>query len=93
LPWAGRDRMEEVLQGRGRALRSLDSEDPIRTSPTARHASASGGHVPLSQTHDPIRSAKIGHRFGARDHTVVLHAIRKIDGEVAQNSSVRQEIA
>ena len=35
---------------------------------------------------------EIGRRFGGRDHTTVLHAIRKIDGEMKGNSRLRAEI-
>jgi chromosomal replication initiator protein len=35
---------------------------------------------------------EIGRRFGKRDHTTVLHAIRKIDKEVGENPSLRDEI-
>jgi chromosomal replication initiator protein len=35
---------------------------------------------------------EIGRRFGGRDHTTVLHAIRKIDGELKDNGTLRAEI-
>lgn len=35
---------------------------------------------------------EIGRRFGNRDHTTVLHAIRKIDGEITANPRLRDEI-
>ena len=35
---------------------------------------------------------EIGRRFGNRDHTTVLHAIRKIDGEITGNPRLRDEI-
>ena len=35
---------------------------------------------------------EIGRRFGDRDHTTVLHAIRKIDGEIANDSRLKDEI-
>ncbi len=35
---------------------------------------------------------EIGRRFGNRDHTTVLHAIRKIDGELSDNARLREEI-
>ena len=35
---------------------------------------------------------EIGRRFGNRDHTTVLHAIRKIDGELNKNPRLRDEI-
>ena len=35
---------------------------------------------------------EIGRRFGNRDHTTVLHAIRKIDGELDKNPRLRDEL-
>ncbi len=35
---------------------------------------------------------EIGRRFGGRDHTTVLHAIRKIEGQIQGNASLREEI-
>lgn len=35
---------------------------------------------------------EIGRRFGNRDHTTVLHAIRKIDGEITGNPRLKDEI-
>ena len=35
---------------------------------------------------------EIGRRFGDRDHTTVLHAIRKIDKEVGENARLKDEI-
>lgn len=35
---------------------------------------------------------EIGRRFGGRDHTTVLHAIRKIDGELKDDQRLKDEI-
>jgi chromosomal replication initiator protein len=35
---------------------------------------------------------EIGRRFGNRDHTTVLHAIRKIEGELNGNTRLKDEI-
>jgi chromosomal replication initiator protein len=35
---------------------------------------------------------EIGRRFGNRDHTTVLHAIRKIDKEIVDNPHLKEEI-
>lgn len=35
---------------------------------------------------------EIGRRFGNRDHTTVLHAIRKIDNELTGNTRLREEL-
>jgi chromosomal replication initiator protein len=35
---------------------------------------------------------EIGRRFGNRDHTTVLHAIRKIESELNGNQRLREEL-
>jgi chromosomal replication initiator protein len=35
---------------------------------------------------------EIGRRFGNRDHTTVLHAIRKIEGQISSNAQLKDEI-
>ena len=35
---------------------------------------------------------EIGRRFGGRDHTTVLHAVRKIDGLIATDRALADEI-
>ena len=35
---------------------------------------------------------EIGRRFGGRDHTTVLHAIRKIEGEISKNPNLGDEL-
>jgi chromosomal replication initiator protein len=35
---------------------------------------------------------EIGRRFGDRDHTTVLHAVRKIEGALADNPRLKNEI-
>ena len=35
---------------------------------------------------------EIGRRFGNRDHTTVLHAIRKIDNQISGNARLKDEI-
>ena len=35
---------------------------------------------------------EIGRRFGNRDHTTVLHAIRKIEGEINASARLKDEI-
>jgi chromosomal replication initiator protein len=35
---------------------------------------------------------EIGRRFGGRDHTTVLHAVRKIEGVVAADATLREDI-
>ena len=35
---------------------------------------------------------EIGRRFGGRDHTTVLHAIRKIEREMGENGTLREDL-
>ena len=35
---------------------------------------------------------EIGRRFGGRDHTTVLHAVRKIEGAVGADSGLREDV-
>ena len=35
---------------------------------------------------------EIGRRFGGRDHTTVLHAVRKIEGLVGNDGALAEEI-
>ncbi len=35
---------------------------------------------------------EIGRRFGGRDHTTVLHAVRKIEGLCASDTALREEL-
>jgi chromosomal replication initiator protein len=34
----------------------------------------------------------IGRRFGGRDHTTVLHAVRKIEGAVTADVTLREDV-
>lgn len=46
----------------------------------------------LSKTLTPRSLPEIGRRFGGRDHTTVLHAVRKITGEVTADGTLSEEI-
>jgi chromosomal replication initiator protein len=46
----------------------------------------------LSKTLTPRSLPEIGRRFGGRDHTTVLHAVRKIDALVAKDSALKREL-
>ena len=35
---------------------------------------------------------EIGRRFGGRDHTTVLHAVRKVEGLTGTDASLRDEV-
>ncbi len=45
----------------------------------------------LAGTHEK-NLAEIGEQFGGRDHTTVLHAVRKIGGERAKNTELNHAL-
>ena len=46
----------------------------------------------LAKTMTARSLPEIGRRFGGRDHTTVLHAIRKIEGELAGDDKLKAEV-
>lgn len=46
----------------------------------------------LAKTMTPRSLPEIGRRFGGRDHTTVLHAVRKIEAERAGDSKLSEEL-
>ncbi|MGB7286381.1 MAG: chromosomal replication initiator protein DnaA, partial [Salaquimonas sp.] len=46
----------------------------------------------LAKMMTPRSLPEIGRRFGGRDHTTVLHAVRKIEGMIAEDNKLAQEI-
>lgn len=46
----------------------------------------------LSKALTPRSLPEIGRRFGGRDHTTVLHAVRKIEALVARDTSLSEEV-
>ena len=46
----------------------------------------------LAKTMTPRSLPEIGRRFGGRDHTTVLHAVRKIEGERAKDEKLSEEL-
>lgn len=47
----------------------------------------------LAKTLTPRSFPEIGRFFGDRDHTTVLHALRKIDGMIARDPAIASEVA
>lgn len=46
----------------------------------------------LSKTMTPRSLPEIGRRFGGKDHTTVLHAVRKIEGMIDKDGTMAKEI-
>ena len=54
----------------------------------------SGMLVDTSAVHEILMDSlpEIGRRFGGRDHTTVLHAVRKIDELVKQDAQIAEDM-
>ena len=46
----------------------------------------------LAKTMTPRSFPEIGRRFGGRDHTTVLHAVRKIEDLLEKDNKLSQEV-
>ena len=46
----------------------------------------------LAKALTPRSLPEIGRRFGGRDHTTVLHAVRKIEGLVGRDTGLAEEV-
>jgi len=46
----------------------------------------------LAKTMTPRSFPEIGRRFGGRDHTTVLHAVRKIEELIGDDSKLGHEV-
>ena len=46
----------------------------------------------LAKTMTPRSLPEIGRRFGGRDHTTVLHAVRKVEEMAGQDQKLAREI-
>ena len=51
-----------------------------------------GHHQFLAKALTPRSLPEIGRRFGGRDHTTVLHAVRKIEKAIVEDRSLNDEI-
>ena len=47
----------------------------------------------LARRHTPLSIPNIGRRFGNRDHTTVIHAVRTITSLIAQDGDMARDIA
>ena len=46
----------------------------------------------LSRRHTGLSLPEIGKRFGGRDHTTVIHAIRKVEGQIGKDPSFSKKL-
>ena len=54
--------------------------------------SARGSRDVSGEDADLALAARIGRRFGGRDHTTVLHAVRKIEALVSKDAALSEEV-
>jgi hypothetical protein len=91
MAWPGRHRVEDILQvvsaHFGVSVADILSDRGWRLLIRARQTGIYLSHKLTSHS-----LTDIGRCFGNRDHTVVLHAIRKIDREVAADVNRRNEV-
>ena len=90
MTW-GEDRMNVVLRivaaHFGTSVAEIVSERRDRSVLRARQTA-----IYLAHRHTTHSLMEIGRRVGNRDHTVVLHAIRKIETEAAHSARRRREL-
>ena len=53
---------------------------------------AAGRHVPGQAAHLALSLPDIGRRFGGRDHTTVIHAVRKIEELKASDLPIAEDV-
>src|SRR6202035_4208056 len=88
LPENGQDRGHqetgrEPFQCKGDILSARRTTSVVRPRQIAMY---------LSKLLTPRSLPEIGRRFGGRDHTTVLHAVRKITGLVTADGTLSEEI-
>jgi chromosomal replication initiator protein len=47
----------------------------------------------LCKKHLHASYPEIGHKFGGKDHTTVIHAVRKIEDQITKNGKLRDDVA
>ena len=86
---AGQDRGHP--EAGGLPLQRLPLRHPVGAPHRRRGAPAPDRHVPV-QGADLRSLPEIGRRFGGRDHTTVLHAVRKIEKAIGEDSALSDEV-
>ena len=72
-------------------LQHADGGPAVGATGAAGGAAAAGGDVSLEEL-TPRSLPDIGRRFGGRDHTTVIHAVRKIEELRATDSQIAEDV-
>lgn len=71
---------------------SISNDDLIGASRVAALVRARQIAMYLCRELTELSLPKIGHRFGGRDHTTVMHSIRKITGKMGEDRRLYDEV-
>jgi chromosomal replication initiator protein len=63
-----------------------------RAEAPAHHRPAAAGGDVSGQAADPAQLPEIGRRFGGRDHTTIMHGVRKIEELMATDSQLADDL-
>jgi len=91
LPAAPRPRIAPIIRVVAKHYR-VDSTDILSSRRTANVVRPRQMAMYLAKTLTLRSLPEIGRRFGGRDHTTVLHAVRKIEALVAKDVALSDEV-
>lgn len=92
LPDDGAQFTVEAIQGAVMRHFKLKLQDLKSTSRARRYAFPRQIGMYLVRKYTALGYQEIGHQFGGKDHSTVLHAYQKIDGEIESNPEVRSAV-
>ncbi len=86
-----RIRIEDIQRVTARHY-NVSRQDMLSSRRTASVVKPRQVAMYLSKTLTPRSLPEIGRRFGGRDHTTVLHAVRKIEGLLSDDQSLASDV-
>lgn len=91
-PQRSQDIIDDIIDiaARSEGLTRADILGPLRSAPAVR---ARQRAMYLSRQATPKSLPELGRRFGSRDHTTVLHALRKIAAKVEYDAVEAHDVA
>ncbi len=87
-----RVKIEDIQRGWWRGQYNVSRSDLLSSRRTANVVRPRQVAMYLAKTLTLRSLPEIGRRFGGRDHTTVLHAVRKIEGLVGNDMALAEEI-